>query len=102
MDQKILHAAGANNHLSIPCACMYFRYAAMRRFGCMAGTPPFRVAIEQKVSAKGVRDNLNDKAYAASSALVVRCPVLTRMMQPSRLNGWCWLRCGLRSQLPTG
>ena len=31
-----------------------------------------------------------------------RCPTLTKIVHPSRLNGWCRLMCGLRSQLPAG
>ncbi len=31
-----------------------------------------------------------------------KCPVFTRITHPSRLNGWCWLKCGLRIQLPVG
>ena len=31
-----------------------------------------------------------------------RCPTFTKIVQPSRLNGWCRLMCGLRSQLPAG
>lgn len=31
-----------------------------------------------------------------------KCPVFTKIRQPSRLKGWCWLMWGLRSQLPAG
>lgn len=31
-----------------------------------------------------------------------RCPTLTKIVHPSRLNGLCRLMCGLRSQLPAG
>lgn len=31
-----------------------------------------------------------------------RCPTLTQMTVGSSTNGWCRLRCGLRSQVPAG
>ncbi len=49
-----------------------------------------RMALAQAPSCLGGPVTLY--THGATSASVTRCPVLTRMMQPSRLKGWCWPR----------
>lgn len=47
-------------------------------------------------------DDGQTKAATAPYGMTGKCPVLTRMVHPSRLKGWCALRCGLLSQLLAG
>lgn len=35
------------------------------------------------------RRAFDGEAHAADPASAIKCPVLTKMMQPSRLKGWC-------------
>jgi hypothetical protein len=52
---------------------------------------------------RGARDVRRQRLMVGVGFCVhTKCPVFTRIKQPSRLKGWCWLMCGLRSQLPAG
>lgn len=55
------------------------------------------------VTQRGARDVRRQRLMVGVGFCVhTKCPVFTRIKQPSRLKGWCWLMCGLRSQLPAG
>ena len=53
--------------------------------------------IVQREAAFGNGDPIYSQYHPAP-----RCPTLTKIVHHSRLNGWCRLICGLRSQLPAG
>ena len=57
----------------------------------------------KQLTQRGTRDVRRQRLVVGVGFRVhTKCPVFTKIKQPSRLNGWCWLMCGLRSQLPAG
>jgi len=57
----------------------------------------------KQVTQRGTRDvRLQRLLVDVGFRVHTKCPVFTKIRQPSRLKGWCWLMCGLRSQLPAG
>ena len=49
-----------------------------------------------------VQDTLGVEKISGKCQAVSKCPVLTKMVQPSTLKGLCALMCGLRNQVPLG
>ena len=48
------------------------------------------------------KDTLAVENISCKTQAVSKCPVLTKMVQPSTLKGLCALMCGLRNQVPLG
>ena len=48
------------------------------------------------------QDTLGVEKISGKCQAVSKCPVLTKMVQPSTLKGLCALMCGLRNQVPWG